>query len=60
MRIPDLILYINGLPLVVFEFKTAIQENTTIHDAYIQLTTRYKRDKSKNRTRRQSKIHRLE
>lgn len=40
MRIPDLILYINGLPLVVFEFKTAIQENTTIHDAYVQLTTR--------------------
>jgi len=44
MRIPDLILYINGLPLVVFEFKTAIQENKTIHDAYVQLTTRYKRD----------------
>jgi type I restriction enzyme R subunit len=44
MRIPDLILYINGLPLVVFEFKTAIEENTTINDAYVQLTTRYKRD----------------
>ena len=43
-RIPDGILYVNGLPLVVFEFKTAIQENTTIHNAYIQLTTRYKRD----------------
>jgi type I restriction enzyme R subunit len=43
-RIPDLILYINGLPLVVFEFKTAIQEDCTIHDAYVQLTTRYKRD----------------
>lgn len=43
-RIPDGILYINGLPLVVFEFKTAIRENCTIHDAYIQLTTRYKRD----------------
>ena len=43
-RIPDGIIYINGLPLVVFEFKTAISENTTIHDAYIQLTTRYKRD----------------
>ncbi len=43
-RIPDGILYINGLPLIVFEFKTAIQENTTIHDAYVQLTTRYKRD----------------
>ncbi|GAA4242834.1 type I restriction endonuclease subunit R [Winogradskyella damuponensis] len=43
-RIPDGILYINGLPLVVFEFKTAIRENTTIHDAYVQLTTRYRRD----------------
>ncbi|WP_299059204.1 type I restriction endonuclease subunit R [uncultured Polaribacter sp.] len=43
-RIPDGILYINGLPLVVFEFKTAIREQTTIHDAYVQLTTRYKRD----------------
>lgn len=44
MRIPDLIVYINGLPVVVFEFKTAIEENTTIHDAYKQLTVRYKRD----------------
>ncbi|WP_333878570.1 type I restriction endonuclease subunit R [Flavobacterium sp.] len=44
MRIPDLIVYINGLPVVVFEFKTAIEENTTIHDAYKQLTGRYKRD----------------
>ena len=43
-RIPDLILYINGFPLVVFEFKTAIQENTTLHHAYVQITTRYKRD----------------
>ena len=43
-RIPDGIIYINGLPVVVFEFKTAIQENTTIHNAYVQLTTRYKRD----------------
>lgn len=44
MRIPDGILYVNGLPLVVLEFKTAIQENTTIQDAYTQLTVRYKRD----------------
>lgn len=43
-RIPDGIVYINGLPVIVFEFKTAIQENTTIHNAYVQLTTRYKRD----------------
>ncbi len=44
LRIPDLILYINGIPVVVFEFKTTIEEEITIHDAYKQLTTRYKRD----------------
>ncbi|NQZ77587.1 MAG: type I restriction endonuclease subunit R [Ekhidna sp.] len=44
MRIPDGILYINGLPLVVFEFKSAIREEATIHDAFVQLTTRYKQD----------------
>jgi len=45
MRIPDGILYINGLPLVVFEFKSSIREDAaTIHDAYVQLTTRYRRD----------------
>jgi type I restriction enzyme, R subunit len=43
-RIPDGILYINGLPLVVFEFKSAIREEATIHDAFVQLTVRYKRD----------------
>ena len=43
-RIPDGILYINGLPLVVLEFKSAIREEATIHDAYVQLTTRYRRD----------------
>ena len=43
-RIPDGILYINGLPLVVFEFKSAIREEATIHDAYKQLTIRYHRD----------------
>jgi len=43
-RIPDGILYINGLPLVVFEFKSAIREEATLHDAYVQLTTRYSRD----------------
>ena len=44
IRIPDSIIYVNGLPLVVLEFKTAIQENTTIMDAYTQLTVRYQRD----------------
>lgn len=43
-RIPDGILYINGLPLVVFEFKSAIREDATIFDAYQQLTIRYGRD----------------
>jgi len=43
-RIPDAIIYINGLPLVVFEFKSAVREEATIHDAYVQLTTRYRRD----------------
>lgn len=44
LRIPDLILYINGIPVVVFEFKTAIEEEITIYDAYKQLTIRYRRD----------------
>ena len=44
LRIPDGILYINGLPLVVFEFKSSIREDATMFDAYTQLTTRYKRD----------------
>jgi type I restriction enzyme R subunit len=43
-RIPDGILYINGLPLVVFEFKSAIREEATTHDAFKQLTIRYRRD----------------
>lgn len=43
-RIPDGILFINGLPLVVFEFKSAIRESATLHNAYEQLTVRYRRD----------------
>jgi type I site-specific restriction-modification system R (restriction) subunit len=43
-RIPDGIIYINGIPVVVLEFKSAIREEATIHDAYVQLTTRYRRD----------------
>ena len=43
-RIPDAIVYINGLPLVVIEFKSAVKQNTTILDAYTQLTVRYRRD----------------
>ena len=43
-RIPDGIVYINGLPMVVLEFKSAVKEETTIKDAYTQLTIRYRRD----------------
>ena len=43
-RIPDLILYVNGLPIVLFEFKSAIRKNATIYDAYKQLKIRYSRD----------------
>lgn len=43
-RIPDAVLYVNGLPLVVFEFKSAIRPEATLHDAYVQLTVRYRRD----------------
>jgi type I restriction enzyme R subunit len=44
LRIPDAVVYANGLPLVVLEFKSAVKENTTIENAYTQLTVRYKRD----------------
>ena len=43
-RIPDAIIFINGIPVVVFEFKSAVREDTTIMDAYTQLTVRYRRD----------------
>ena len=36
---PDLILFVNGLPLVVIELKNAVDENTTLNSAYKQLET---------------------
>ena len=36
-RRPDVILYVNGLPLVVFEFKNPYKEDTTVEDAYTQI-----------------------
>ncbi len=43
-RIPDGIVYVNGVPVVVLGFKSAVKEDTTIMDAYTQLTVRYRRD----------------
>lgn len=36
-KIPDVIIFINGIPLVVFELKSAIKEETTIENAYNQI-----------------------
>jgi type I restriction enzyme, R subunit len=36
-RRPDLLVYVNGLPLVVFEFKNMFDEGTTWEDAYNQI-----------------------
>ncbi len=36
---PDIVLFVNGLPLVVIELKNAVDENTTIKSAYQQLKT---------------------
>lgn len=44
LRIPDGIVFLNGIPVVVLEFKSAVKENTNIMDAYTQLTVRYRRD----------------
>lgn len=38
-RRPDIVLFVNGLPLAVLELKNAAAENATISDAYNQLQT---------------------
>ena len=44
LRRPDLLVFINGIPIAICEFKSAIEEDTTIHDAWEQITIRYCRD----------------
>lgn len=36
---PDVILFVNGIPLVVIELKNAADENATIHSAFRQIET---------------------
>ena len=43
-RRPDGVLYVNGLPLVVLEFKSAVREEATLAEAHRQVTVRYGRD----------------
>ena len=38
-RRPDVILFVNGLPLVIFELKNAADENATLQSAYRQIET---------------------
>lgn len=38
-RRPDVVLFVNGLPLVVFELKNAADENATLQSAYRQIET---------------------
>lgn len=43
-RRPDIVLFVNGLPLCVMELKNPADENATITDAWEQITIRYWRD----------------
>ncbi len=43
-RRPDILLFVNGMPLCVIELKNPADDKATIVDAYKQITTRYWRD----------------
>ena len=44
IRIPDVLLFVNGIPLCIFELKNPTDLNATSADAYDQIHIRYKRD----------------
>jgi len=44
LRRPDLLVFVNGIPIAICEFKSAVNEDTTIHDAWEQICVRYCRD----------------
>ena len=44
VRIPDILLYVNGLPLCIIELKSPSEPNAKIFNAYEQITIRYWRD----------------
>lgn len=44
LRRPDLLVFVNGIPVAIYEFKSAINEDTTIYDAWEQICIRYCRD----------------
>ncbi|HEC37767.1 hypothetical protein LCGC14_0459840 [marine sediment metagenome] len=49
-RRPDVVLFINGIPIVVIELKNPVDENTTIKQAYNQIETYKKQISSLFRT----------
>ena len=44
VRIPDVLLFVNGIPLCILELKNPADAEATIADAYEQIHTRYRRD----------------
>ncbi len=44
IRRPDMLVFVNGIPVAIFEFKSAVRENVTVFDAWKQITVRYCRD----------------
>lgn len=44
VRIPDVLLFVNGIPLCIFELKNPTKQDATIAQAYEQIHTRYMRD----------------
>jgi len=43
-RIPDILLFVNGIPVGIFELKNPTDEKATIRDAHTQISVRYRRD----------------
>lgn len=44
VRIPDVVVFINGIPVAIFELKSPTRENATIADAYSQIHDLYKKE----------------
>ncbi|MCD8290061.1 MAG: HsdR family type I site-specific deoxyribonuclease, partial [Prevotella sp.] len=43
-RRPDILLFINGIPVCIIELKNPTNQNATVRDAHTQICTRYMRD----------------
>lgn len=43
-RRPDILLFVNGIPLCIIELKSPTNDQASIHDAWEQIHIRYKRD----------------